>query len=200
VGYASAWRAPWSPPGDLASVIVVADGRPASLFGRLVDRLEEWARGDCRPTARRTRRPRSRAPRQRTRRPRMSTTPEWTRPGVDEVWLVRSSSGRQGNSPHPASADSKPMWTTPTPRCWRSTTHSVTSSKPDTGGSSNRCKASVGLLDCLSGLLSASRRGLETRNTERTALFEHTGVLVPDFGGRPCKAVRTRSARILVDT
>lgn len=44
VGWATAWRAPWTPPGDLASLLVLAPGRPPELLGELADALACWGR------------------------------------------------------------------------------------------------------------------------------------------------------------
>ncbi|MGW4895462.1 GNAT family N-acetyltransferase [Kitasatospora sp. NPDC004240] len=43
LGFATAWRAPWTPPGDLASTAILAEGQPDSLYSELVGALEQWA-------------------------------------------------------------------------------------------------------------------------------------------------------------
>ncbi|MFF8770895.1 GNAT family N-acetyltransferase [Kitasatospora sp. NPDC015120] len=45
LAYATAWRAPWTPPGDLASLAVSAPGRAPAWLLPLYDGLERWARG-----------------------------------------------------------------------------------------------------------------------------------------------------------
>ncbi|WP_380280994.1 GNAT family N-acetyltransferase [Kitasatospora purpeofusca] len=45
LAYATAWRAPWAPPGDLASLVVSAPGRAPAWLLPLYDGLEQWARG-----------------------------------------------------------------------------------------------------------------------------------------------------------
>ncbi|MFB6894667.1 GNAT family N-acetyltransferase [Kitasatospora sp. NPDC056327] len=45
LAYATAWRAPWTPPGDLASLVVSAPGRAPAWLLPLYDGLERWARG-----------------------------------------------------------------------------------------------------------------------------------------------------------
>ncbi len=44
LAYATAWRAPWTPPGDLASFVVSAPGRAPAWLLPLHDGLEHWAR------------------------------------------------------------------------------------------------------------------------------------------------------------
>ncbi|WP_043464790.1 GNAT family N-acetyltransferase [Kitasatospora sp. MBT66] len=44
LGYATAWRAPWTPPGDLASLVVSAPGRAPAWLLPLYDGLERWGR------------------------------------------------------------------------------------------------------------------------------------------------------------
>ncbi|MER5350026.1 GNAT family N-acetyltransferase [Kitasatospora sp. NPDC002551] len=45
LAFATAWRAPWTPPGDLASLVVSAPGRAPAWLLPLYDGLERWARG-----------------------------------------------------------------------------------------------------------------------------------------------------------
>ncbi|MFE7565268.1 GNAT family N-acetyltransferase [Kitasatospora sp. NPDC057500] len=45
LAFATAWRAPWTPPGDLASLVVSAPGRAPAWLLPLYDGLEQWARG-----------------------------------------------------------------------------------------------------------------------------------------------------------
>ncbi|MFE7192368.1 GNAT family N-acetyltransferase [Kitasatospora sp. NPDC057541] len=45
LAFATAWRAPWTPPGDLASLTVSAPGRAPAWLLPLYDGLERWARG-----------------------------------------------------------------------------------------------------------------------------------------------------------
>ncbi|MFB7476769.1 GNAT family N-acetyltransferase [Kitasatospora sp. NPDC056184] len=44
LAYATAWRAPWTLPGDLASLVVSAPGRAPAWLLPLYDGLERWAR------------------------------------------------------------------------------------------------------------------------------------------------------------
>ncbi|MFJ9950412.1 GNAT family N-acetyltransferase [Kitasatospora sp. NPDC091207] len=45
LAYATAWRAPWTPPGDVASRVVGSAGLPPERLLPLTDVLESWARG-----------------------------------------------------------------------------------------------------------------------------------------------------------
>ncbi|MFF1905602.1 GNAT family N-acetyltransferase [Kitasatospora sp. NPDC058218] len=45
LAYATAWRAPWTPPGDIASLVVGSAGLPPERLLPLTDALEGWARG-----------------------------------------------------------------------------------------------------------------------------------------------------------
>ncbi|MER7703649.1 GNAT family N-acetyltransferase [Kitasatospora sp. NPDC097605] len=45
LAFATAWRAPWTPPGDLASLAVSAPGRAPAWLLPLYEGLEQWARG-----------------------------------------------------------------------------------------------------------------------------------------------------------
>ncbi|MEV6973098.1 GNAT family N-acetyltransferase [Kitasatospora sp. NPDC093806] len=44
LAFATAWRAPWTPPGDIASLAVSAPGRAPAWLLPLYDGLERWAR------------------------------------------------------------------------------------------------------------------------------------------------------------
>ncbi|WP_406206236.1 GNAT family N-acetyltransferase [Kitasatospora sp. NBC_01560] len=43
--FATAWRAPWTPPGDVASLVVGSAGVTPEQLLPLTDALEQWARG-----------------------------------------------------------------------------------------------------------------------------------------------------------
>ncbi|MBP0448369.1 GNAT family N-acetyltransferase [Kitasatospora sp. RG8] len=45
LAFATAWRAPWTPPGDVASLIVGSAGLATARLLPLADALEQWARG-----------------------------------------------------------------------------------------------------------------------------------------------------------
>ncbi|GAA1384193.1 hypothetical protein GCM10009639_05390 [Kitasatospora putterlickiae] len=45
LAFATAWRAPWTRPGDVASLVVSAPGRAPAWLLPLYDGLEQWARG-----------------------------------------------------------------------------------------------------------------------------------------------------------
>ncbi|MET9398048.1 GNAT family N-acetyltransferase [Kitasatospora sp. NPDC002965] len=45
LAFATAWRAPWTPPGDVASLVVGTPGRAPELLLPLLDGIEDWAHG-----------------------------------------------------------------------------------------------------------------------------------------------------------